>query len=170
MVTYKPGEELRMTMQDMITVLDMQQSKRHEYQGTTWLDVEINVMHHVVNCERSKRGLPDIPREMLVRHERMAAGHTDYSSKFALYCAELAMGISKLEPRRSAPEGVAMKTYAKEQVASTINSLRQQNLPLYTTAADMLTSLLDEVIRLRKVAGVPEPTPETRKPCIKKAP
>ncbi len=77
----------------MREVLTAQQSRRHEYPGTTWIDVEIDVMHHQINCDRSKRGLVDLSRDVVVRAERMAAGHTDYASKFALYCAELSLGI-----------------------------------------------------------------------------
>lgn len=86
-----PGEELRLTARAMLSVLESQQSRRNEYRGTEWVDVELDVMHHAVNCERSKRGLPDIERSKVVSVERMACGHTDYSSKFALYCAELAL-------------------------------------------------------------------------------
>lgn len=46
---------------------------------------------HAINCERSKRCLPDIERSEVVAVERSAAGHVDYASKFALYCAELAL-------------------------------------------------------------------------------
>lgn len=78
----------------MRQVLAAQHSRRHEYPGTTWLDVEIDVMLGEINSDRSKRGLPSISRDVVVRHERMASGHTDYASKFGLYCAELAHGVS----------------------------------------------------------------------------
>lgn len=91
------GEELLRTAKFMGQILAVQHSKRHEYKGIGWLDVEVDVMHHAVNVDRSKRGLPDVSRHIVVRHEAMAAGHSDYASKFALYCAELALGISTLK-------------------------------------------------------------------------
>jgi hypothetical protein len=85
--------DLQRSAKIMREILASQHSRRHEYRGTDWLYVEIDVMHHAVNCDRSKRGLPDIPRSLVVRLEACAAGHTDYASKFGLYCAELAMGV-----------------------------------------------------------------------------
>lgn|SRR5512139_1515154 len=84
-------ECLLLTRKAMLSILTSQHSRRGEYRGTQWMDVEIDVMHHAVNCERSKRALPDIDRATVVNVERMAAGHSDYASKFALYCAELAL-------------------------------------------------------------------------------
>jgi hypothetical protein len=78
----------------MLQALSVQQARRNEYPGMTWIDAEIDVMHHEVNCDRSKRGLPDLSRDVLSRAERMASGHSDYACKFALYCAELALGIA----------------------------------------------------------------------------
>jgi hypothetical protein len=88
------GDDLRRTAKVMLQILAVQQSRRGEYADTAWLDVEIDVMHHAVNCDRSKRGLADLSRDVIVRTERMASGLADYSSKFALYCAELALGTA----------------------------------------------------------------------------
>jgi hypothetical protein len=55
-----------------------------------------------------------------------------------------------------------VKTYTKEQVASVINGLRLQKLPLYTLAADMLTSLLDENLRMAKRASASSPAAPTK--------
>lgn len=90
----KLESDLVLTQKVMLSVLEGQQRRRHEYKDATWIDVELDVMHSAVNCERYKRKLPDINRDVMMRHERMAAGQSDYSSKFALYCAELALGIS----------------------------------------------------------------------------
>lgn len=43
-----------------------------------------------------------------------------------------------------------MTNYTKEEIAAVINGLRYQGEP-YTKAADMLTQLLDESLRLRKL-------------------
>jgi hypothetical protein len=91
-------EDLLLTQQVLLGTLASQQARRREYPGTTWLDVEIDVMHHAVNCDRAKRGLPDINRAAVERVERMACGHSDYSSKFSLYCAELALGSRDPQP------------------------------------------------------------------------
>ncbi|MFE7780281.1 hypothetical protein [Streptomyces nigrescens] len=55
-----------------------------------WAAYERDRMHEAVNAIRAERGLPAVPVEGVVRVERIAAGHSDYSRKFAFYCAELA--------------------------------------------------------------------------------
>lgn len=55
-----------------------------------WAAYERTRMHEKVNEIRAERGLPVIPVEDVVRVERLAVGHSDYSRKFAFYCAELA--------------------------------------------------------------------------------
>lgn len=55
-----------------------------------WAAFERARMHDTVNAIRAERGLPAVPVEDIVRVERHAVGHSDYSLKFALYCAELA--------------------------------------------------------------------------------
>ncbi|MGW1966656.1 hypothetical protein ACWCPD_41115 [Streptomyces sp. NPDC001935] len=47
-------------------------------------------MHEHVNEIRVQRALPAVPVEGILRVERQAVGHSDYSLKFALYCAEIA--------------------------------------------------------------------------------
>lgn len=85
--------DLQDTKQAMLSALESQQCRRSEYAGLDWIDVELDVMHHAVNCERSKHGLPDLDRTVIVRASALAAGHSNYASKFALYCAELALGM-----------------------------------------------------------------------------
>lgn len=82
----------------MLGILGRQQDRRNEYAGNAWIDVEIDVMHHEVCIERSKAGLPDLDRAAILRVEAWACGHSDYSSKFALYCAELALGRQGVAP------------------------------------------------------------------------
>lgn len=55
-----------------------------------WAAYERVCMHDTVNEIRAERGLPAVPAEDIVRVERLAVGHSDYSRKFAFYCAELA--------------------------------------------------------------------------------
>lgn len=58
-----------------------------------WATHERRVMHQAVNQGRLERGLPAIELAMVERADRMAAGHVDYSSKFSLYCAEIALDL-----------------------------------------------------------------------------
>lgn len=46
-------------------------------------------MFSAVLFERLKLGQPPIPISSIMRVESMASGHVDYTTKFALYCAEL---------------------------------------------------------------------------------
>ena len=55
-----------------------------------WAAYERARMHETDNAIRADRNLPPVPIEDVVRVERLAVGHSDYSSKFAYYCAELA--------------------------------------------------------------------------------
>ncbi|MFF8932398.1 hypothetical protein ACF1AO_34610 [Streptomyces longwoodensis] len=55
-----------------------------------WAAYERIRMHEKVNEIRAERGLPAVPAEDILRVERQAVGHSDYSLKFAFYCAELA--------------------------------------------------------------------------------
>jgi hypothetical protein len=56
-----------------------------------WATYERNRMHEKVNDLRADLGLPALPLEDILRVERQALGHSDYSRKFAFYCAELAV-------------------------------------------------------------------------------
>jgi hypothetical protein len=59
-----------------------------------WHQLEMQVMLNAVNNERGARVLSPITMQQLERVEVGARGHCDYSRKFALYCAELALGLS----------------------------------------------------------------------------
>jgi len=54
-----------------------------------WIIYERKIMLDVVNAERFRRGLPAVVD--VGKAERCAMGHIDYTQKFALYCAELAV-------------------------------------------------------------------------------
>ncbi len=61
-------------------------------EGPAWVFHERRTMFDAVNKERAARRLPPIELKSLLRAENLATGHSDYSAKFALYCAELALG------------------------------------------------------------------------------
>jgi hypothetical protein len=69
--------------------LDKEHALRDQRPYLTWVDLEIDFMHRLVNKERSKRGLPDVDRAAVVRADRCASGHVDYASKFSIYCTDL---------------------------------------------------------------------------------
>lgn len=55
-----------------------------------WAAYERARMQETVNVIRAERSLPPVPVDDVVHVERLAVGHSDYSLKFAFYCAELA--------------------------------------------------------------------------------
>lgn len=65
------------------------EAQRQRGKRLDWIEHERATMLDVVNCERTcMRKLP-ILLEDIERVEKRALGHSDYSYKFALYCAEL---------------------------------------------------------------------------------
>lgn len=56
-----------------------------------WVAYERNVMKAEVNRIRAEAGREPVSLAQIERVEGQAVGHFDYSSKFALYCAELAL-------------------------------------------------------------------------------
>lgn len=63
-----------------------------------WVAVERRAMLAAVNVNRAEFGLPPVDEATVARLERQACGHCDYTAKYALYCAELAVGESWAEP------------------------------------------------------------------------
>ena len=59
-----------------------------------WIRFERDTMLSSVNRERASRGKALVTAGDILKVERIACGHSDYSSKFALYCAEIIMGTS----------------------------------------------------------------------------
>ena len=55
-----------------------------------WAIYEIESMFDRVNQIRRDLGLDTCPIKDVLTADHMAAGHSDYSHKFALYCAEIA--------------------------------------------------------------------------------
>ena len=56
-----------------------------------WVIYERQVMQRAVNQVRADRGMSPVTEDDVAYVERQALGHCDYSRKFALYCAELAL-------------------------------------------------------------------------------
>ncbi len=56
-----------------------------------WMVYERKVMFEAVNTVRLQRNCSPIAIEAVKRAEGCAAGHVDYSQKFPLYCAQLAL-------------------------------------------------------------------------------
>lgn len=54
-----------------------------------WVEYERNRMLGLVNTERAARGLPPVDMADVAKADRLAGGHADYATKYALYCAEL---------------------------------------------------------------------------------
>ncbi|MDW6058208.1 hypothetical protein SAZ11_08920 [Streptomyces sp. FXJ1.4098] len=54
-----------------------------------WARFERNTMWEEVNRIRSEHGLRPALLSSIVCAEQQAVGHSDYTKKFALYCAEL---------------------------------------------------------------------------------
>ena len=73
--------------------LTKEQARREEL-GLHWVLHERQTMCDIVNAERTRGGLRAVAIADIERVETMAEGHSDYSSKFALYCAEIALGIT----------------------------------------------------------------------------
>lgn len=85
--------ELRVLHQHMREVLADVQAKRKEASDSSWILREQEAMLQAVNLERVRRQRAPITMETLIRREQLAVGHTDYSIKFALYCAELVLDL-----------------------------------------------------------------------------
>lgn len=62
-----------------------------------WVGYEREAMHAEVSRIRADRGLPPVGIEHVARVEQLACGHIDYATKYALYCAELAVGVTPRE-------------------------------------------------------------------------
>lgn len=61
-------------------------------QEYAWVQFEREVMHELVNRARADADLAPVTLEQVMAAECQAEGHVDYCAKFALYCAELAVG------------------------------------------------------------------------------
>lgn len=68
-----------------------------------WVTDEAKQMAAIVNEHRTRRGLDPVSLEHILRVEASAAGHADYAHKYALRCAQLALGED--EPNRTRRPG-----------------------------------------------------------------
>ena len=105
--------DLRDTKAHMLSALNKAQEKRQERLAMVdtfdawgyktkvpeWHLYELGTMLLEVNRFRTANKLSPIDIVQLQRVESMACGHSDYSSKFALYCAELAIkNVKEIKP------------------------------------------------------------------------
>lgn len=72
---------------ELLAVLE----KAQEQRGTdlSWIVYERRMMFQAVNRMRRERGKAALPASEVERVEKNAVGHSDYTEKFARYCAEL---------------------------------------------------------------------------------
>lgn len=85
------ASELIQLRDHLLDVLSEAQEKyRKMYIHTLeWVDKEREAMLSEVNRQLVNRQKSEISMDQLIRAEHLAVGHTDYSSKFSLYCAEI---------------------------------------------------------------------------------
>ena len=86
----------RLLQDQMLRVLGKAQELRSQKQERLgnepeWIIYERKAMFEAVNAVRLQRDRAPITIEAIRRVEGCAAGHVDYSQKFALYCVELAL-------------------------------------------------------------------------------
>jgi hypothetical protein len=79
-------------MHAVLTAAQTERPQRQDLLGDEpgWVRYERDVMWREVNAARAEAGLPAALLGDLIRAEQQAVGHSDYTSKYALYCAELA--------------------------------------------------------------------------------
>lgn len=82
----------------ILAALTRQQSKRDSYDLDGWIAAERQVMLSATNAWREKLGSLPVTESDIRRVEQWACGHSDYSSKFALYCAEIALECGPRAP------------------------------------------------------------------------
>lgn len=86
---------LRDQLRDELRDASAQRDRRPEVVSTpygpecAWVVYERHRMLGFVNAERTRLGVAPAPMAEVERVERLAAGHSDYADKYALYCAEL---------------------------------------------------------------------------------
>jgi phosphopantetheine adenylyltransferase len=81
---------------EFLAVLTAAQQERMDRQDIVdgeleWVRFERETMHRAVNEARGEAGKQPLPIDAVERVESSATGHSDYNSKFALYCAELVL-------------------------------------------------------------------------------
>lgn len=90
---------IRDTMRDLLSKAMEARDERRDFVDDgprtvpAWVIYERQRMTFAVNIERRKRDLNVVTLEGVARVEQQAVGHAAYASKFAFYCAELALGV-----------------------------------------------------------------------------
>lgn len=75
------------------------EAQKQRHTRDDWIEFERTTLFEAVNQERASRGLPPVSLADVMRVESFACGHVDYSSKFALYCAELVLTpVERIQP------------------------------------------------------------------------
>lgn len=82
----------------ILNALSIQQAKRGQYDHDGWIAAERKVMLDETNEWRALLGKPPVTEDAVRHVEQWACGHSDYSNKFALYCAELTLGCGPGAP------------------------------------------------------------------------
>ncbi|MFI0900505.1 hypothetical protein [Streptomyces sp. NPDC020983] len=80
-----------------LTAAQKERPKRQAMIGDEpeWVRYERDAMWAEVNAARAEAGLGPALLTDILRVEQQAVGHSDYTTKYALYCAELAEGVSR---------------------------------------------------------------------------
>lgn len=73
----------------LLSALCAEMDKRNKCQDMTWILNEREAIKEAMDSESRRLGRPLVSMKDVERAETQASGHSDYSSKFALYCAEL---------------------------------------------------------------------------------
>lgn len=93
-IRYEERRALRDRLLTRLIELSRQRGERDRLAPSgevAWMPYEREQMLAAVNIERAGRGLPPVGLGLVERVERMAVGHSDYGTKFALYCAEIVL-------------------------------------------------------------------------------
>lgn len=91
-------DHLMAVMNDIMDALTTEQKHRRE-NPLTWILNERRVVLEKVNEWRARRGLSLATNEHIETIESSAIGHSDYTKKFSLYAAELALGVHWIDER-----------------------------------------------------------------------
>jgi hypothetical protein len=80
-----------------LTAAQTERPQRQDMVGDEpeWVVYERDTMWEEVNAARAERGLGPALLTDILHAEQQAVGHSDYTTKYALHCAELAEGVSR---------------------------------------------------------------------------
>lgn len=92
-MTIPPGALPALSRRMYDTLTTAQTERRHRQNiingELEWVRHERQTMHTAVNQARAEHGKPPVPLNAVEHAEDLASGHSDYTRKFAFYCAEL---------------------------------------------------------------------------------